>query len=255
VTRILVLMPGPPDPAITAELGAAQLAGHSWNEATHFEFVRPKTQPAQWHTYSDWFQGDLAYVEAGAEAERDGFDAVCVLSAGDMGVKELRSLLRIPVIGVAQIMYAVALLLGSRFSLLIEYLPQATFYERGMREYGVLDRCASIRASKANYASEQHDFLQPSSADQLARLVQTGRKCIEEDRADVLCVPLHVHWACAELERQLSVPVVNGGPLVLKTAEMLAELGLRQSKLTYSTRSGEGQTGWLHAAARAVETL
>ena len=69
-----------------------------------------------------------------------------------------------------------------------------------------------------------------------ARLTEEGRKAIEEDSADVLLLgSTTMHQAGAYMGEHLPVPVVNPGPVAIKMAETLVQLGLSQSKVAFES--------------------
>jgi Asp/Glu/hydantoin racemase len=196
-----------------------------------FEFRAVKAGPAFYDSHHDHLLADVAVLEAGVEAAREGFDALCIDSMSDSGVKALRSVLDIPVIAPAKVSYLTALMLGSRFSVLTQWDGWIPGLTRGVHEYGLGEHCASIRSigvlpDVRNLLGGREEVIFP-------KLVAEGRRCIE-DGADVICLgSTTLHQAHAHLEHELPVPVINPGPLSYKVAQLMIETGLRHSEVAF----------------------
>ena len=87
-------------------------------------------------------------IQQGVQAEEEGYDAVAVDTVSDVGVNALRSRLSIPVIGPGQAAYAVASMLGRKFSILTRWDRWAWLHDASLDAYGLRSQCVSIRAPK-----------------------------------------------------------------------------------------------------------
>lgn len=194
---------------------------------------RPVTcGPTSFMSPHDWALMDMAIFEAGASAQDDGFDAVCIDTMSDSGLAPLRSVLDIPVISPGKASMLYALTLGNRFSVLAQWEPALPRYRKAIREYGFEKQCASVRS-----------FDQPPNFDTLLdgkedkvfpRMLDVATRCIEEDGADVICLgSTTMHQAAEFLAERLPVPVINPGPLSYKLAETFLALGLKQGRAAY----------------------
>jgi allantoin racemase len=183
-------------------------------------------------SYYEWALLETYVVEAGLSAEDEGFDAVVVDTTTDSGVRTLRSRLTIPVVGAGMTAYAIAMLLGTRFSI-ITYTPDHTFLvEDSLRSYDLTGRCASIR--NVGVAPVLENATDAAKEREARLFVQEGRRAMEEDGAHVLLVAsTTMHRQARAMQRELSVPVVDPGPTAIALAEMLAGLGLAHSKAAY----------------------
>ena len=92
-------------------------------ETTEVVYRAVEIGPQSFQGAQDMVVVDLAVLQAGMNAERDGFDAVCVDTMSDSGVAGLRSLLKIPVVGAGRTAFLTAMQLGSKFSILVMYKP------------------------------------------------------------------------------------------------------------------------------------
>ena len=122
---------------------------------------------------------DMYVTEAGLRAEEEGYDAVVMDTVSDSGLYALRSRLSIPVLGPGLVSYAVAIMLGKRFSIVTMWDKWRHLYEKN------LDLCH----------------------------LQAGEY----------------------MSAHLPAPVINPGPVAIKMAEAIVELGLSHSKVAFPT--------------------
>ncbi|MEZ5076063.1 MAG: aspartate/glutamate racemase family protein [Solirubrobacterales bacterium] len=249
--RVLVIVPFPFDEE-GVENRRRQLAQVRTDPAIEFVYRPVKASPDWFDSYHDYLLGDIGAFEAGVAAEAEGFDAVVLDTVSDSGVQALRSVLDIPVVGAGRTMYLTALMLGDRFSVLTMWGPWEASYRKMLREYGLSDRCASIRS--IDVAPDVRNLLDgKQDAPELLRAA--GQRCIEEDGADVLLIgSTTMHEAASYLQERLPVPVVSPGPLSYKIVEALLALDLSQSRVAYGrphAPKAEMVHAMLTAAARA----
>jgi allantoin racemase len=248
--RVLVLVPGNADQA--QGIGETILRASGAGESVAFEFKPVRLSPAWWDSAQDWLVGEIAYFEAGADAQAEGYDAICVLSAGDMAIKHLRSVMDIPVIGGGKTAYLAALMVGSRFSLLIHWEPWRFFYKDGIDAAGLTSLCASIRSVNPSIGKKDvGDWYEARSEEAKARVVDAARKCVTDDGADVIVMPVGLYWAYDAVKSNVPVPVVSAGPLVLRTVEVLLGLGLSHSPVG-DPRAKKPEIGMFHDMVTAA---
>jgi allantoin racemase len=230
MNRVLVLVPFAMDEE-GIENRRKQLAEAGTTPAVEFDFRGVKGGPAWFDSYHDFLLGDMAVFEAGLSAEEEGYAAVVVDTVSDSGVQALRSVLDIPVIGPARVMYLTALMLGSTFSILTQWDPWIASYKRSLQEHGLAHRCASVRS--IDVPPDVRNLLQGKES-VLPKLRDAGMRCVEEDGADVICMgSTTMHEAVEYLQRELPVPVINPGPLSYRMAEAMLALGLTHSRVAY----------------------
>lgn len=231
VRRILVIVPF----ALDAEGVARREAqgGYVRLDAGTELTYRPVTcGPTSFMSPHDWTLMDLAIFEAGLSAEADGFDAVCIDTMSDSGLAALRSVLSIPVVSPGRVSMLYALTLGTTFSVLAQWEPATVRYRKAIVEYGLKDRCASIRSfdTPPDFAA----LIDGKEETVFPRMLAAATRCIEEDGADVICLgSTTMHQAAAYLAETLPVPVINPGPLTYKLAETFLALGLRHGRRAY----------------------
>jgi len=209
----------------------AQMAAVELGPEIAFEYRGVKAGPALFDSYHDWALAEVALFDAGKTAQEEGYDAVCIDTMSDSGMNPLRSVLDIPVIGPGRASYLTALLLGNRFSVLTQWDPWIGLYKKGLAEYGLADKCASIRS--IDTPPDVENLLGGKEEVVFPKLRDAALSCIE-DGAEVICMgSTTMHQAVPYLRENLPVPVINPGPLTYKLAEFLLGLGLSHSRKAY----------------------
>jgi allantoin racemase len=176
----------------------------------------------------------LNYAEAGLRAEAAGYYAILINTVGDYGIRELRSAVRIPVVGAGQASFQVAAGLGDRFGVLTVW-PQVTgpMYRRLLTDYGFADRCVGVRhvaedeelagmGGEGGLVSEMRDLREEA----IARIVAGGRDLLHQGAEVVVLGCTCMSPARDELQKRLGCPVVDPLAAAHKTAEMLVTLDL-----------------------------
>ena len=119
--------------------------------------------------------------------------------------------------------------LGHRFGVVTVLESVVRPLENLAKLTGVADKLASVRQIGVPVLE-----LNGNRDATFARLVETSRRAIEEDRADVLVLGCGtLSFRAAELQETLGVPVINPLQVALRTAEMLVACGLTHSKRSY----------------------
>jgi allantoin racemase len=230
VHRVLVLVPFAFDEHGLANRRSQQLSV-ALGPDIEFEYRPVKAGPALYDSHHDWLLADVSMYEAGMTAQEEGYDAVCIDTMSDSGVNALRSVLDIPVIGPGRASYLTALMLGSTFSVLTQWDPWTGLYVKGLREYGLADKCVSIRS--IDIPPDVENLLGGKEEEVLPKLVEAGLRCVD-DGAEVICLgSTTMHQAHEHLAQNLPVPVINPGPLTYKLAETLLGLRLTHSREAY----------------------
>ncbi|MFJ2720893.1 aspartate/glutamate racemase family protein [Streptomyces sp. NPDC087437] len=140
-----------------------------------------------------------------------GRDAVVVACGHDPGLAEVRGLLPVPVVGIAEAAMLQACLYGGRFAVPV-FSPRSVPLVRGLvHRYGLDARLASIVPMATDTAAAVRD---PEAL--LDQYVRAGRTARDRDAADSLVLIGSVVGALAPaLEAELGVPVVAGLPAAL----------------------------------------
>jgi allantoin racemase len=252
--KILVIVPFALDEEGVARR-RAQLRAVPLDPSSEFHFRPVKAGPTSFMSPHDWTLMDLAIFEAGADAQVQGFDAVCIDTMSDSGMAALRSVLDIPVVSPGRASMLFALTLGSKFSVLAQWPPAIVRYRKALAEYGLAQHCASVRSFDV---PPNFDALLDGKEDSaFPKMLEVCMRCVEEDGADVVCLgSTTMHQAAEWLAARLPVPLVNPGPLTYKLVEALLALKLTHSRACYpkpQVPKLEMLHAMLDAAARAEQ--
>lgn len=245
--KVLVLVPFAFD-----ETGVAnrqgQLANVRLGPDIEFEYRAVVAGPTTYDSYHDWLLADFGMLEAGMTAQEEGYSAVCSDTMSDSGVAALRSVLDIPVVGPGKASYLTALMLGRNFGILSQWDPWNTVFIRCLAEYGLSDKCVSIRS--INTPPDVENLLGGKEDVVFPKLLSAGRQLIE-DGADVICLgSTTMYQAHSFLSEQLAVPVINPGALTYKLCELLLGLNLSHSRNAY-LKQEQPKSAMIHAMAAA----
>jgi len=185
----------------------------------------------------------IAYLEAAIAAERAGFDAVMINTLGDYGIDEMKSALRIPVVGAGEATIALSANLGRRFSIVILWPPKMNFIvEERLRAGAATGRCVSIRnvlvndeiAGTSDAISAMAGMQAPSASTVLDRVIAQALAAVREDGADTIVLGCTCMAPIApRVAAQLPVPVLDPMRTGYTVAETLLKLRLRHSAAAY----------------------
>lgn len=250
--KVLVIVPFPMSEENRGQR-RAQLDAVSIGPDITFDYVSVRVAPKNYVSASDMVLADVGVLEAGQQAEEQGYDAVCIDTMSDSGVAALRSELSIPVIGPGRASMLTAMMLGKRFSIIALWPHWRHIYEKTLSELGIGHACASIRA--LDLTPDNQSLLAGKEEDVFPALEALARNCIKTDGADVILLgSTTMHQAHGHLAARLPVPVVNPGPLTYKIAEAVLGLGLTHSRAAYPT-SPATRRDKLKAMVDAAEVL
>ena len=229
--KILMLAPIPV-PSSAADFFAAQLPPDLIPPDIQVDYVGCREGGTIMDSYYELALAEAFTLEAGAQAEAQGYDLVCVNSMSDTALPALRSRLSIPVVGTAAATLHFAATLGGRFSMLTMWEPWVPFVRESVAKYGLTDRLASVR--HIGVRPDTVALLQGKEDIVFDALEKAGRAAIEEDGAAVIVLGsttmLQSHRYLAE---RLPVPVVNPALVAFKFCQMMLDLGLAHSRRPY----------------------
>lgn len=229
--RIKVIIPIPVDEdGVRAR--EAQLPSDFLPEGFEVVFEAVKAGAALGDSYHDTLLMDVAVVEAGLKAEKEGFDALCIDTVSDSGMAALRSCLSIPVVAPGISSLLMACNLGKKFSIITMWDEWFPLYDKILTEYHLWDHLASMRSIKTR--PDLAELLAGKEEVVFNKLLKEAELAIAEDKADVIILgSTTMHQSHAFLAERLPVPVLNPGQISFKTCQTLLELGLSHSKAAY----------------------
>ncbi len=194
------------------------------------------------------FQDTTEVLENGLRAQAEGYDAFVIGNIFQPGLHELRELLQIPVLGLAESAVQMACLMGPTFSL-INVNPK--FNRRiveGVRLQGLEGRLTSVEMMTVQRPGVFDLALSDPEvqAQIVQQFTQTARQALAKG-AEVL-IPAGGSLMAVLIEAGLKdvdgAPVLNGIAALIKTGEMAVQMraltGVFTSKvLTYAPPSGK----------------
>ena len=176
---------------------------------------------------------------------RDEIDAVVIGCFGDPGLRPLRELLDVPVVGPAEATLFTAAQVADRISwltILDETIPMS---REQVHEYGLDDYLASVRSVDAPVESIDHE-----SDDLVERMVEEGGRAVDEDGAEALfpgCMSLSFAQRHDEIEERVGVPFLDPATIALEQAAFWARHGITQSDRAYPAPKFEKLGGLLES--------
>jgi Asp/Glu/hydantoin racemase len=173
------------------------------------------------------FRIAAAFVRGAVEAERQKFDAMTITHFQDAGLAEVKSVAKIPVLGLGETTLFHACTLGRKLGLVTINPAFIPWHEDQVIRYGLQQRVIGVRAVSASVA----DFIDAfASKDAFKRLYpKWERECktLLDAGADVIVpaggLPMMLYGA----EKSANIdgaPIVNGITLIAKQAEAMVKL-------------------------------
>lgn len=252
MARVLVIVPFPMDENNLLKR-RAQLDAVRLGEGISFDFRPVRIAPANYVSQQDSVLADIGILEAGLQAQAEGYDAVCIDTMSDSGMPALRSALDIPVIGPGRHAMLAALMLGERFSILAMWDRWRHLYTKTLAELGLKDKCASLRS--AGLQPNNQSLMAGKEEEFFPALYTAAMRCVEEDGADVIILgSTTMHEAHGYLAERLPVPIINPGPLTYRLADAAIRLRQSHSRATYPPPARIAAEK-LAAMGRIAETL
>ena len=173
----------------------------------------------------------IQFVQAALDAQSQGFDAYAISSLPDPALREIRSLLNIPVVGYGESAMLTSCLLGTRFSILVFISELTDLLEDNARRYGLSERLAGVADVGFRFGDVLSGFSKPAPL--IERFIDAARRQIARGAHVIIPgeAPLCVLLAKNGVASVDGVPVLDSLSCWIKHAEMLVDLE-RQSKVT-----------------------
>ncbi len=190
----------------------------------------------------------LGYIEAGIRAQDEGYDAVLINTFGDYGITELKSALRIPVVGAGESAMSLAAMLGRKFAIITIWPKSLNFiFEERVASCGMAARFGGLvnvldDTEMGLRGTEQDPVvaMRGAKSAMIERIVAAAEQAIAKMGVDTIALGCTCMAPIGSLIAQrLAVPVVEPMTAGYAATEMLLSLGVRQSKLAFAA-PGEG---------------
>ena len=182
----------------------------------------------------------LQFPVQAINAERAGFDAFAMCTLHDPMLREVRSIVDIPVVGAGEVCFNLAGMLGRRFGMLLFIDQMAPRYLEQIRDYGLAERCIGVVPVGFRFRDVLAGFANPGPL--IDKFTAAARSLIAAG-ADVIIpgeIPLNVLLAWEGVQRVDDVPLIDSLALTLKMTETVVDLA-------QTTGFAPSRRGWLHA--------
>ena len=196
---------------------------------TAVDFVNLRHGYKVMRTYTRTYNS-ISVVQRAIEAEKKGYDGFIIGCASDLGLREARSMVNIPVMGATEATALLACTLGNKFSVITTDPTACARTENLIRSYGLGDRIASVR-SAPGLTSHKNFAMMAEGPQQQKKIIDilTGAmvKAVNDDGAEVLyvsCVPTSAMLTMHGVYEVDGAPIVNLFTAALKLAENLVAL-------------------------------
>jgi Asp/Glu/hydantoin racemase len=200
-------------------------------EAEASRSIRPTTEltmatapfgVAYIETRAESLIGGYAAMQVAAEHYQQ-YDAIVVAAFGDPGLTALREIMPIPVVGMTEAAVLSACQQGGRFSVIAISQRIQAWYRECIASYGLEGRLASIRA-----LDEPLQHIGQVQENQGERLVELGRRAVEEDGADVLILAgAPLAGLARSVADQMPVPALDGVTCALIQAQAMVDMAAK----------------------------
>lgn len=179
------------------------------------------------------------FVLGGIAAEDAGFDAYAMMTLPEPAIRDIRSLIDIPVVGYGESAMLTATMVGERMGVLLFIKEMAPIVDRNVECMGLGSRYAGAHFVGFGFDDVLKAFDDP---DQLLERFHAAARQLIAKGADVIIpgeAPLCILLARNGLSRIDGVPIVDAIGATIKTAEMMVDLrktcGLSPSRVGYFT--------------------
>lgn len=195
-------------------------------------------------------------LENGLQAETDGYDAVLIGNIFQPGLHELRELLNIPVLGLAECAVQMACLMGPSFSI-INVNPK--FNRRiveGIKLQGLESRMVSVETMSVERPGVFDEALSNPEVrlSIVTKFTETARRAL--DRGAEVLIPAGGSLMAVLTEARLfqvdGAPVLNGITALIKTGEMAVQMRVLTGSFTSKRLMYAPPTGKLLDDIRAA---
>ncbi len=183
------------------------------------------------------FLNNAQVFKSVSRAPEEGFDAVAIGCFLDPILDELREVMEIPVLSLAETGMLTACMLGKRFSI-ISYVPQLINkrYSELIHKYGLTERSAGLTTFDLPFEELDKGFKDPSKV--VEKFIAAGREAVAKG-AEVLlpgcgCLNLILAENCVSKVEGATILDVSGA--LMKTAELM--IVLREVSGTCVSRRG-----------------
>ena len=210
--------------SMTAKIGeAAQSVAAVGTTVTA---VSPRMGPASIEGHYDEAISAIGVLDEVRRGEEEGYDGYLIACFDDPGLLAAREIARGPVVGIAEAAMHTASYISGGFSIVATLHRSRIILEHLARVYGMDHKCRKVRTTKVAVLDLE---VEGSSAQSV--IFDECRRAIDEDGSD--CIVLGCAGMAdlvAAIQKEVSVPVIDGVTAGIKVLEGLIGLGVSTSR-------------------------
>ena len=166
-------------------------------------------------------------LEKVMKAEKDGYDAIFISCSLDIGLREARQLVDIPVTATLESAALVSHMMGTAYSLVTVDYQNGKIQEDLLTTYGLHEHFASQRPFDIAANDLYPDKTPPGEI--IEAVVRAAKRCVEEDGAEIVIPGCTLAGSVLthevpDIESIIGAPVMDGMVTGFKLAEMMGDL-------------------------------
>jgi Asp/Glu/hydantoin racemase len=213
-----------------------------------FDFTFNSTTPPATTTHAlTEYRIGAAFVRGAVKAEKEGYDGMMITHFQDAALAEVKSVAKMPVLGLGETTLFHALTLGRRIGLVTINPTFIPWHEDQVVRYRIQDRVVGVRAVNAQVGDYIDAFASNASFKKLKPKWDKECRALLDAGADVIVpaggLPMMLFSGTFE-----GAPVVNGVTLLAKSTEMAIKLREKAGMFTVSRRSN-----YVHPPEKALK--
>ncbi len=202
---------------------------------TEIIVINPEHGPVSIESVYDELLAAVNTLELVKWANQENFDAILIACFADPGLDAYREVSDIPVFGIEEATLHMAAMLGHRFSIMTGMSRRVPTRDVHINMLGLNQYFASSPAMEMAVLE-----MDANPAKAKARILELSRKCVKEDRAEVIILGCAGLAGYAEdIENELGVIVLDPTAVGFKVCEAMADLGIRHSKVARYSKPPE----------------
>jgi Asp/Glu/hydantoin racemase len=157
-------------------------------------------------------------------AQKEGYDAFALCTMLDPLLREIRTIVDIPVVGCAESCFLLTPMFGRKFGMLLFIDRMVPVYQELVRSHGMAERCVGVVPAGFGFRDVLDNFDNPGP---IIDKFRTAARRLIDAGADVIIpgeIPLNLLMASQGVNRVDDAVVMDSLGLTLKMTETLVEL-------------------------------
>ena len=201
------------------------------SKGTEVNLVTTKFSPPSVDSLPEMELAATGILERVLKSEKQGADAVVIWGGHDPSLNAARSLVSVPVLAPGMASIYLSSMLSERFGLMIQLHHVMSVAQRQVRDLGLMSRCVGVFPVGL-------PVLELRKPESFAKVYETAVTAVEKGCESICfgCMALSDHSEHLQEELDKTYPgilVINPARAVIKLSELIVEMGLSHSKMSY----------------------